>query len=276
MIRANRENREWENEAWDKQADKAGESREQAQEDPIQKRENGQTDITGKNGNHIELISIIGEIEGHTAKTFSVHAPVPGCENDRHLMMDLRSSYDVLPWEEYNVGGKAFQILNWDKNSRYCPMCGVPTVQISPIAKKCPQCRQEIYPRISPAIIVLIRRGDSILLVHARNFRGTFNGLVAGFLEPGETLEECVYREVLEETGLHIKNLKYFGSQPWPYPSGIMIGFTADYESGNIKLQQEELNAGAFYTKDNLPEIPKKLSLARKLIDAWLEEKNHL
>ena len=148
-------------------------------------------------------------------------------------MMDLRSSYDVLPWEEYNVGGKAFQILNWDKNSRYCPMCGVPTVQISPIAKKCPQCRQEIYPRISPAIIVLIRREDSILLVHARNFRGTFNGLVAGFLEPGETLEECVHREVLEETGLHIKNLKYFGSQPWPYPSGIMIGFTADYESGN-------------------------------------------
>lgn len=121
----------------------------------------------------------------------------------------------------------------------------------------------------------MIRREDSILLVHARNFRGTFNGLVAGFLEPGETLEECVHREVLEETGLHIKNLKYFGSQPWPYPSGIMIGFTADYESGNIKLQQEELSAGAFYTKDNLPEIPKKLSLARKLIDAWLEEKDH-
>lgn len=142
-------------------------------------------------------IHTIGEIEGHTAKTFSVHAPVPGCENDRHLMMDLRSSYDVLPWEEYNVGGKAFQILNWDKNSRYCPMCGVPTVQISPIAKKCPQCRQEIYPRISPAIIVLIRRGDSILLVHARNFRGTFNGLVAGFLEPGETLEECVYLSLI-------------------------------------------------------------------------------
>ena len=124
------------------------------------------------------------------------------------------------------------------------------------------------------AVAVIINKQR--LLVHARNFRGTFNGLVAGFLEPGETLEECVHREVLEETGLHIKNLKYFGSQPWPYPSGIMIGFTADYESGNIKLQQEELSAGAFYTKDNLPEIPKKLSLARKLIDAWLEEKNHL
>lgn len=214
----------------------------------------------------------IGEIDGCPACTYAVHAPVPGTESDRHCMMDLRSSYDVLPLEQYSIAGKAFQILNWDKNSRYCPMCGVPTVQISPIAKKCPQCRQEIYPRISPAIIVLIRKGDSILLVHARNFRGTFNGLVAGFLEPGETLEECVHREVMEETGLTIRNLRYFGSQPWPYPSGIMIGYTADYAGGEIKLQREELSAGAFYTRDHLPEIPKKLSLARKLIDAWLEE----
>lgn len=111
------------------------------------------------------------------------------------------------------------------------------------------------------------------MLVHARNFRGTFKGLVAGFLEPGETLEECVYREVMEETGLTIKNLKYFGSQPWPYPSGIMVGYYAEYESGTIKLQDEELSAGAFYSRDNLPEIPKKLSIARKLIDAWLEHK---
>lgn len=219
-------------------------------------------------------IHTVGEIEGHPARTFSVHTPVPGGENTLRRMTDLRSSYDVLPWEEYNMAGKAFQILNWDKNSRYCPMCGVPTVQIAPIAKKCPQCRQEIYPRISPAIIVLIRREDSVLLVRARNFRGTFHGLVAGFLEPGETLEECVHREVREETGLRIKNLRYFGSQPWPYPGGIMIGFTADYESGDLSLQREELNAGGFYTRDKLPEIPKKLSLARKLIDAWLEEKN--
>ena len=96
-------------------------------------------------------IHTIGEMRTR-CKTFSVHAPVPGSENDRHLMMDLRSSYDVLPWEEYNVGGKAFQILNWDKNSRYCPMCGVPTVQISPIAKKCPQCRQEISASLLPSL----------------------------------------------------------------------------------------------------------------------------
>lgn len=214
----------------------------------------------------------IGTLEGTPCKTYQLHTPIPGDESPARQMTGLRASYDLLSFEEYSMAGKAFQILNWDQNSRYCPACGVPTRQISPIAKKCPECRQEFYPRISPAIIVRIRKGDSILLVHARNFRGTFNGLVAGFLEPGETLEECVHREVMEETGLRINNLKYFGSQPWPYPSGVMIGFTADYESGEIKLQQEELNAGDFYTKDNLPEIPKKLSLARKLIDDWLEE----
>lgn len=217
-------------------------------------------------------IHTVGQLGGDVAKAYAVYTPCFEKEQGDRQMMDLRTSYDYLTQEEYDMAGKAFEILNWDKNSRYCPMCGVPTVQISPIAKKCPECRQEIYPRISPAIIVLIRKENSVLLVHARNFRGTFYGLVAGFLEPGETLEECVYREVMEETGLRIKNLKYFGSQPWPYPSGIMVGFTADYESGEIKLQSEELSAGAFYDRDHLPEIPRKLSLARKLIDAWLEE----
>ena len=214
----------------------------------------------------------IGDMEGIPCKAYAIHTPIPGDEAPLRQMMGLRASYDELPFEEYYKAGKAFEILNWDKNTRYCPSCGVPTHQISDIGKKCPECRQEFYPHISPAIIVRITKGDSILLVHARNFRGSFYGLVAGFLEAGETLEECVHREVMEEVGLHIKNLKYFGSQPWPYPSGVMIGFTAEYESGSIKLQDEELNAGAFYTKDNLPEIPRKLSLARKLIDDWLEK----
>ncbi len=218
-------------------------------------------------------IHLIGSVEGHPAKAYAVYAPVIEDAGRTRHMTGLRSSYDCLSWEAYSMAGKAFQILDWDLNSRYCPRCGVPTTQISPIAKKCPECRQEIYPRISPAIIVLIRKGDSILLVRAHNFRGTFSGLVAGFLEPGESVEECVYREVMEETKLRIKNLKYFGSQPWPYPGGIMLGFTADYDSGRLTLQKEELSTGAFYTRDNLPEIPKKLSLARRLIDAWLEGK---
>ncbi len=106
-----------------------------------------------------------------------------------------------------------------------------------------------IYPPISTAIIVLIRRGEEILLVHARNFRGTFYGLVAGFLEAGETLEQCVQREVMEETGLRVKNITYFGNQPWPYPSGLMVGFIADYESGGNQVTERRAQCGAFYSK---------------------------
>ena len=217
-------------------------------------------------------IHYIGEMHGIPCNTFSIYTPISGEEAPQRQMLGLRASYDILPFGEYYKAGKGYEILNWDQNTRYCPACGVPTHQISDIGKKCPECRQEFYPHISPAIIVRITKEDSILMVRAHNFRGTFYGLVAGFLEAGETLEECVHREVMEEVGLRIKNLKYFGSQPWPYPSGVMIGFTADYESGEIKLQDEELSAGAFFTKDNLPEIPRKLSLARKLIDDWLDK----
>ena len=127
-----------------------------------------------------------------------------------------------------------------------------------------------MWPTVATAIIVLIHRGDEVLLVHARNFKGNFYGLVAGFVETGETLEEAVHREVMEETGLTITNLRYFGSQPWPYPSGLMVGFTADYVSGDIHLQREELSRGAWFKKDNLPEIPEKLSIARQILDDWL------
>ena len=160
----------------------------------------------------------------------------------------------------------------WDRSNRFCPTCGTPLVQKEPIMKKCPNCGREIYPVISTAILVLVRKEDSLLLVHARNFKGTFNSLVAGFLETGETLEECVAREVKEETGLDVKNIRYFGSQPWPYPSGLMVGFIADYAGGDIHLQDDELSSGNFYTRDHLPELPRKLSLARKMIDWWIAQ----
>lgn len=205
-----------------------------------------------------------------TARAAHLTAPV---ELSGYRMMGLRASWDLLPQAAYDEAGKAFQLLYWDTHSRYCPVCGTPTEQTTPICKRCPRCGHELYPPIAPAIIVLIRKGEKILLVHARNFRGNFHGLVAGFIEVGETLEECVRREVREETGLEIKELRYFASQPWPYPSGLMIGFTATYAGGSLKLQTEELSTGAFFSKDNLPEIPRKLSLARKLIDAWLAGK---
>ena len=207
--------------------------------------------------------------DGLPARTAELDTPVEG--NDRYVHMGLRASWDYISRACYEKAGKAFQLLYWDSHSRFCPVCGTPTVQTTSIMKQCPSCKHEIYPTISAAMIVLIRKEDSILLVHARNFRGTFHGLVAGFLEVGETLEECVRREVREETSLEVDNITYFGNQPWPYPSGLMVGFIADYVSGEIKLQDEELSSGAFYTKDNLPEIPRKLSLARKLIEWWLD-----
>lgn len=221
-------------------------------------------------GSTIHQLGMEGEC---TARTYRLYSPVSGHEAPQRIMVSLRDSYDYLPLEHYNWAGKAFEILNWDKNSQYCPACGVPTKHINAIAKKCPQCRQEFYPPIVPAIIVRIERGDSILMVKGKNFRGNFYGLVAGFVEAGETLEECVAREVREETGLTIKNIRYFGSQPWPYPSGIMIGFTAEYVSGDVNIQQEELNDARFFTRDNMPQLPRKLSIARKLVDDWLAKK---
>ena len=186
-------------------------------------------------------------------------------------MTGLRASYDFIPLKQYHTAGKAFEILHWDQHSRFCPVCGTKTEMKDTIMKKCPACGNEMYPSISAAILVLVRKEDSLLLVHARNFKGTFYSLVAGFLETGETLEECVMREVKEETGLDIKNITYFGNEPWPYPSGLMVGFIADYAGGEISLQDEELSSGAFYTRENLPELPHKLSLARKMIAWWIK-----
>lgn len=190
---------------------------------------------------------------------------------DGWVLTGLRDSYSVIPECEYAVAGKLWQIMYWDEHSRFCPKCGKPMQRHTDIMKRCPGCGFEMYPVVSPAVIVRISRGDEILLVHARNFRGRFYGLVAGFVESGESLEQCVCREVMEETGLTIGNIRYFGSQTWPYPSNLMVGFTADYVSGEIKLQDEELSAGAFYGKENLPELPRRPSIARKLIDSWLE-----
>lgn len=200
----------------------------------------------------------------------SLNAPFE--ETEEYVQMGLRASWDYLEQAWYDKAGKAFQILYWDENSRYCPACGTKTVQTAPITKRCPSCGKEQYPPISAASIVLIRKGNSILLVRTHNFKGTFHGLVAGFLEVGETLEECVKREVMEETNLQVDNITYFGNQPWPYPSSLMVGFIADYAGGEIKIQEEELLSAAFYTRDNLPPIPRKLSLARKMIDWWLEQ----
>ena len=183
----------------------------------------------------------------------------------------LRQSYYKLPRELYLKAGKCQELLYWDQNTRYCGVCGAPMRMDTDISKKCTECGKEIWPQLATAVIVLIHRGDEVLLVRAKNFRTDFYGLVAGFVETGETLEEAVAREALEETGITITNIRYFASQPWPYPCGLMVGFHADYVSGEIHLQRSEIAKGGWFRRDNLPTIPEKLSIARMLLDDWLQ-----
>ena len=205
-------------------------------------------------------------------KAYRIDSPLTNSEH--YEMCGLRQSFYKLSEADYRLAGKCHELLYWDQNTKFCGVCGGTMHFDTPISKKCDQCGKELWPLLAPAVIVLIRKGDEILLVHANNFRDDHYGLVAGFVETGETLEEAVYREVMEETGLHITNLRYFGSQPWPFPCGLMVGFTADSASGKIHLQRSELSKGSWFDRHHLPHIPEKLSIARQLIDAWLEEKS--
>lgn len=203
-------------------------------------------------------------------RTYTIDGPVT--DNPRYEMCGLRATYNKLSHELYQIAGKCQEILYWDANTRFCGVCGGPMKMHTEISKRCTHCGKEIWPLLATAIIVLIRREDKVLLVHARNFRGKFFGLVAGFVETGETLEEAVVREVHEEVGIKIKNIRYFASQPWPYPCGLMVGFTADYVSGELHLQRSELDDAGWFDRDHLPPVPDKMSIARQLIDSWLEE----
>lgn len=197
------------------------------------------------------------------------------CADERKLpqgyeWIGLRESFNLLPHSIYTEAGKASEILYFDTHHQYCGICGAPMQWHTAISKCCTRCGEEIWPQLNTAIIVLVHRGEEALLVKAKSFRRNFYGLVAGFVETGESLEECVRREVYEETGLTIDNIRYFGSQPWPYPMGLMVGFHADYVSGDIALIDGELREAAFFRRDNLPTIPEKLSMARMLIDDWV------
>lgn len=191
-------------------------------------------------------------------------------DEQRYKALGLRQAYDYLPAADFKACCKAAELRHWDEHTRYCGACGTPLAYDTEISKRCPKCKREWWPQLSPAIIVAISRGDKLLMVQSKTFRSDYMGLVAGFVETGESLEECVRREVKEETSLEIKNLRYFGSQTWPFPAGIMLGFTAEYASGELRLQQSELRKGGWYDADNMPRVPRRLSIARRLIEDWL------
>lgn len=215
------------------------------------------------------ILNIPPTDDGIAAKAFYTDC-VP--DGTRYEPCGLRQSFYKLPLHLYLRAGKASELLYWDKNTRFCGVCGSSMQMDTDISKRCPNCGKTVWPQLATAIIVLISRGDDLLLVHAKNFKTDFYGCIAGFVETGESLEEAVRREVMEEAHITIKNLRYFKSQPWPYPCGLMVGFFAEYEGGDLKLQESELSCGNWFNKNSLPTIPEKLSLARMLIDKWLEE----
>ena len=176
----------------------------------------------------------------------------------------------ITSWskEQFLQASRAVQLLEWRRNHKFCSHCGHPTeVHPTEYAMVCPSCRYHQYPRVNPCIITVITRGDDeILLAKSVHNKTNMYGLIAGFVEVGETLEEAVQREAFEEVGLKLKNIQYMSSQPWPFPSNLMVAFRAEYESGEIKLQEEEIADAQFFKIVQLPEIPFKGSIAHSMI----------
>lgn len=169
---------------------------------------------------------------------------------------------------QFEQASRAVQLLEWRRNHKFCSHCGTETEAHSrDYAMICPACNYHQYPRVQPCVITVITRGDDeILLAKNAKNKSSMYGLIAGFVEVGETLEDAVQRETFEEIGLHLKNIEYLSSQPWPFPSNLMIAFKAEYDSGEIVLQEEEISEAAFFKFDQLPEIPFAGSIAHAMI----------
>lgn len=195
--------------------------------------------------------------------------------------IDLPSNFRSIPLMEatklfnndiFSLCGKAYQIVYWNQTHKFCGRCGSKTNTLeNEFAKVCPSCGFTSYPRISPAIIVGITKGDKMLLAHNKSFPNDVHSTIAGFLDPNETLDHCIKREIYEEVGIKIKNIKYFDSQPWPYPNSLMIGFTAEYESGEISVDGKEITHADWYDKFNLPNLPDETTIARRIINSLLK-----
>ncbi len=211
----------------------------------------------------------LGTLNGQHCYSVELAEPVSAPEG--MMLAGLRQAYIHLDQALFTVAGRAVQVVNWDKTHQFCGQCGAKTVNHpTDRAKICPECGLSNFPRISPAIIVRIRRGNQILLARAPHWPAGMHSNIAGFVEPGETLEQTVEREVMEEVGIRVKNIQYFDSQPWPFPNSLMLGFTADYAGGEIKIDQVEIENAAWFTADNLPQLPPPMSIARRMIDAFL------
>lgn len=216
---------------------------------------------------HSESRHYLGRLQGLDCWALKLHTAPPGWRT-----VALRAAMMQFPEVLLGLAGRAAQVLEWDRAHRFCGVCGTPTLaQANERSRKCPACGHVAYPRLSPAMMALVWRGDELLLARSPHYvPGMFSAL-AGFVEAGESLEECVHREVAEEVGVRVHNLRYYGSQSWPFPHSLMVAFTAEWVSGEIVPQEDEIEAAGWYAVDALPGIPPRFSIAGHLIRDTVE-----
>ena len=210
----------------------------------------------------------IGQWHGHPCRL--VRLPAGQEMAPDMIAHDLQADDPDLPMALLSLGALAQQLMRWQKNSAHCANCGgACTWNGDGWGRQCTACQRHHFPHIHPCVIVLVRRGDELLLVRKANWIPGRYSLVAGFVDSGECLEDAVRREVREETGVEVDNIRYIGSQGWPFPSQIMAGFVADYAGGDVKIQLSELEDGGWFSVDHLPRLPSRRSIARYLIDTY-------
>ena len=186
----------------------------------------------------------------------------------------LRTAFTLLN-EKYIIPiSKAFHITHWHKHHQFCGGCGAKTIhKYNTWEMQCSVCETLFYPQISPAVIVLIKKNNELLMARGPHFPVGVYGLIAGFVEPGENIEDAIHREVLEEIGIKVKNLRYYDSQSWPFPNSLMLAFIADYASGEINIDQTEIESAGWYKAENIPGITTQafsVSIAYKMIQAFI------
>jgi NAD+ diphosphatase len=196
---------------------------------------------------------------------------------DGYQWLSLRSQVDVIDSEQFQLAGRALQILRWHFDHQYCGRCGKPTGQHEyDLAKTCRDCALDFYPRLSPCIITLVTRGDECLLARHKRSTKVVSTCLAGFIEVGETPEQALVREVKEEVNLSVGNIRYVTSQPWPFPGQLMLGYFADYVSGDIVIDEAEILEANWYAYDNLPNTPSIATISGQLIDTFVQARKAL
>ena len=185
----------------------------------------------------------------------------------------LRTLFTVLDDGQFALAGRALQLVDWDRTHQFCGRCGTPTEpKRDERVRICPACKLSAYPRVAPAIMALVRREKEILLARSPHFPPGMYSALAGFAEPGESLEQCLAREVEEEVGVRVNNIRYFASQSWPFPHSLMIAFVCDWVGGELQPQDTEIEDAKWFEVLQLPKLPSRISIARRLIDAVVNE----